>query len=445
MKNIQRSKKLKFKKENSQLSTLNSQRLFERAQKSLVGGVNSPVRAFKAVSGTPVFMARGKGCKIFDADGNAYLDFVSSWGPLILGHANPDVEQAAKKAMANGASFGASTEIEVKMAEMVKEAFPSMPLMRFVSWGTEACMSALRAARGFTGRKKIVKFAGCYHGHSDFLLVKAGSGAATFASPDSAGVPDDPAKPTLVLPYNDVAAVKKLFRSHGKNIAAMIVEPVVGNMGTVLPEAGFLETLREETKKHGALLIFDEVITGFRLCFGGAQTIYGIKPDLTCLGKIIGGGFPVGAYGGRKDVMQCVSPLGPVYQAGTLSGNPVAMAAGLKTLEILKRTRPYAKLQANTEVMCSEIKKSANTHNVDVHINTTASLFTIFFTKQPVRDYATAKTANTKKYAKFFHALLQNNVYFPPAQFEAAFLSVTHAQKDIRQTLAAINHAFTNV
>lgn len=433
----------KSKTRTPQLITHNSQRLFERAQKSLVGGVNSPVRAFKAVSGVPVFIQKGKGSQLTDADGNRYVDFVCSWGPLILGHAHPDVEKAAKKALERGASFGASTEAEIKMAEIVKEAFPSMELMRFVSSGTEACMSALRAARGFTGRKKIVKFEGCYHGHSDFLLVKAGSGALTFGSPDSAGVPKDAAKHTLVLPYNNISAVKQLFRAQGKNIAAVIVEPVVGNMGTVLPEAGFLETLREQTQKHGALLIFDEVITGFRLCFGGAQTIFKIEPDLTCLGKIIGGGFPVGAYGGRKDVMQCVSPLGSVYQAGTLSGNPVAMSAGLKTLEILKRARPYAKLHANTDMLCHEIKKLAEKHGIDVCVNHTGSMFTVFFTKEKnVRGFLSAKTSDTKKYAKFFHLLLQNGVYFPPAQFEAAFLSVAHTPKDLHKTLRAVERAF---
>lgn len=436
--------KIQFKIQNLP-RTPKSAMLFERAQKSLVGGVNSPVRAFKAVSGNPVFIQKGKGCELTDVDGNKYIDFVNSWGPLILGHAHLEVERAAKKALANGASFGASTEVEVNMAELVKEAFPAMELMRFVSSGTEACMSALRTARGFTGRKKIVKFAGCYHGHSDFLLVKAGSGALTLGFPDSAGVPQDVARHTLVLPYNDISAMKKLFRAQGKTIAAVIVEPVVGNMGTVLPQPGFLETLREETKKHDALLIFDEVITGFRLCFGGAQTAFRSEPDLTCLGKIIGGGFPVGAYGGGREIMQCVSPLGAVYQAGTLSGNPVAMSAGFKTLEILKQTRPYAKLAANTNVLCGEIKKSAQKHGVNVCVNHTGSMFTIFFTKQNVRDYTTAKTSDTKKYAKFFHLLLQNGVYFPPAQFEAAFLSAAHTQKDLHRALRAIDHAFAKL
>ncbi len=442
----EKNKKPGFAIQNPKPETRNSKLLFERAQKSLVGGVNSPVRAFKAVSGNPVFIQRGKGCMLTDADGNRYVDFVCSWGPLILGHAHPEVEKSAKKALERGASFGASTEVEVKMAELVKEAFPSVDLLRFVSSGTEACMSALRAARGFTGREKIVKFEGCYHGHSDFLLVKAGSGALTFGSPDSAGVPKDAAKHTLVFPYNDIFAVKKLFRAQGKNIAAVIVEPVVGNMGTVLPEAGFLETLREQTQKHGALLIFDEVITGFRLCFGGAQTIFKIEPDLTCLGKIIGGGFPAGAYGGRKDVMQCVSPLGSVYQAGTLSGNPVAMSAGLKTLEILKRTRPYAKLHANTDMLCHEIKKRAEKHGTDVCVTHTGSMFTVFFTKEKyVRGFSSAKTSDTKKYAKFFHLLLQNGVYFPPAQFEAAFLSVAHTPKDLHRALAAIDRVFSKL
>jgi glutamate-1-semialdehyde 2,1-aminomutase len=409
------------------------------------GGVNSPVRAFKAVGGTPFFVARGEGCYLWDVDGNRFIDFVCSWGPLILGHAHPEVVAAVKEAVERGTTYGAPTELEVALAEKIQQAFPSMEMLRLVNSGTEATMSAIRAARGYTGRKKIVKFEGCYHGHADYLLVKAGSGAATFGIPDSAGVPEGTAQDTIVLPYNDIEAFNKTMDAMGEEIAAVIVEPIAGNMGVVLPKPEFLAALRQQTEKRGIVLIFDEVITGFRVAYGGAQSLYGIKPDMTCLGKIVGGGFPLAAYGGRKEIMQTVAPLGPVYQAGTLSGNPVAVTAGLKTLEILERDNPYPELERRTKQLTQVISEAAKEAGVPVQINQIASMFTVFFTDQPVVDYASARRSDTQRYARFFHALLERGVYFPPSQFEAAFLSTAHddealsfAQEAVRSAMKAI-------
>jgi glutamate-1-semialdehyde 2,1-aminomutase len=422
-----------------------SRALFERAQSLMPGGVNSPVRAFKAVGGTPFFVAKGEGCYLWDVDGNRFVDFVCSWGPLILGHAHPEVVAAVKEAVERGTTYGAPTELEVALAEKIQQAFPSMEMLRLVNSGTEATMSAIRAARGYTGRKKIVKFEGCYHGHADYLLVKAGSGAATFGIPDSAGVPEGTAQDTIVLPYNDIEAFNKTMDAMGEEIAAVIVEPIAGNMGVVLPKPEFLAALRQQTEKHGIVLIFDEVITGFRVAYGGAQSLYGIKPDMTCLGKIVGGGFPLAAYGGRKEIMQTVAPLGPVYQAGTLSGNPVAVTAGLKTLEILERDNPYPELERRTKQLTQVISEAAKEAGVPVQINQIASMFTVFFTDQPVVDYASARRSDTQRYARFFHALLERGVYFPPSQFEAAFLSTAHddealsfAQEAVRSAMKAI-------
>jgi glutamate-1-semialdehyde 2,1-aminomutase len=422
-----------------------SSRLFRRARGLLAGGVNSPVRAFRAVGGDPVFMARGRGAHLRDVDGRDYVDYVGSWGPLILGHAPAAVSAAARKALAAGSTFGAPTEAEVTLAELVRKAFPSMELMRFVSSGTEACMSALRLARGFTGRSMVAKFAGCYHGHSDGLLVSAGSGAMTFGHPDSAGVPPEFARLTLVLPYNDPDALHRAFRRWGSRLAAVIVEPVVGNMGVVRPTDEFLAALRSLTRKHGALLVFDEVITGFRLALGGAQSYLGVKPDLTCLGKIVGGGFPVGAFGGSRRVMEKLAPLGPVYQAGTLSGNPVAMAAGAALLRSLRARPPYDRLRELTWILTDGLREAAVRRGVPVTVNAVESLFTVFFQAGPVTDLASAKRSDTRRYARFFHGLLKRGVYFPPAQFEAAFVSAAHTEADVRRTLAAADAAFRDL
>jgi glutamate-1-semialdehyde 2,1-aminomutase len=419
-----------------------STRLFRQAEKLLVGGVNSPVRAFRAVGGHPVFMAKGRGAEMTAADGRRYIDYLGSWGPLLLGHAPASVVRAAEKTLRRGSTFGAPTEAEVRLAALVQKAFPSMERMRFVSSGTEACMSALRLARGATGRPLIVKFAGCYHGHSDGLLVAAGSGATTFGHPTSAGVPREMARLTLVLPFNDEAAVQRAFRTHGRSIAAVILEPVVGNMGVVPGSVRFLSALRALTRKNGSVLIFDEVITGFRLARGGAQEYLGVRPDLTCLGKIVGGGFPVGAFGGARRLMENLSPLGPVYQAGTLSGNPVAMAAGAALLEEIQRRPPYARLRAMTEELVRGLHALARKHGHAVTINAVESMFTVFFTASPVTDYASAMKSDAKRYARFFHGLLRRGVYFPPAQFEAAFVSAAHTERHIERTLAAASESF---
>jgi glutamate-1-semialdehyde 2,1-aminomutase len=422
-----------------------SRALFERAQRLMPGGVNSPVRAFRAVGGTPFFVARGEDCFLWDVDGNRYVDFVCSWGALILGHAHPEVVAAVKAAVERGTTYGAPTELEVRLAEQIQSAFPTMEMLRLVNSGTEATMSALRVARGYTGRGKVIKFEGCYHGHADYLLVKAGSGATTFGIPDSAGVPESFSQETVVLPYNDAEAFNRMMDTIGDQVAAVIVEPVAGNMGVVLPQQKFLQALREQTRKHGAVLIFDEVITGFRLIYGGAQHLFGIEPDMTCLGKIVGGGFPLAAYGGRRDIMQAVAPLGPVYQAGTLSGNPVAVTAGLTTLRVLERDKPYAELERRTNWLTDTIADAARAFNIPVQINRIASMFTAFFTDQPVTDYASAKRSDTKRFARFFHALLQQGVFLPPSQFEAAFLSVAHSDEVLAQVAEAMRQAMREV
>jgi glutamate-1-semialdehyde 2,1-aminomutase len=422
-----------------------SSALFSQASRIIPGGVNSPVRAFRGVGGEPFFVARGEGARLWDVDGRSYLDFVGSWGPLILGHAAPAVVEAVTEAAHRGTSYGAPTAGEVELAELITAAVPSMELVRLVSSGTEAAMSAIRLARGFTGRDVIVKFDGGYHGHADSLLVKAGSGGATFGVPDSAGVPAALARLTVTLPYNDVDAVQRLFRAEGDRIAAVIVEPVAGNMGVVPPERGFLDALRGVTADRGALLIFDEVITGFRIAYGGAQERYGVRADLTCLGKIIGGGLPVGAYGGRRDVMERVAPLGPVYQAGTLSGNPLAVAAGLAALRALRAPGVYERLERLGGDLEQGLRAAAEKARVPLTVNRVGSMLTGFFTAEPVRDYASAKTADTTRYGRFFHAMLERGVYLAPSQFEAAFVSLAHTPDDIATAARAAVEALAAI
>jgi glutamate-1-semialdehyde 2,1-aminomutase len=415
--------------------------LFERAQRVIPGGVNSPVRAFKAIGGTPRFVQRAEGARFWDADGDEYLDYMLSWGPLILGHAAPEVVEAVQRAAADGTSYGAPTEREVELAEAIVAAVPSVELVRLVSSGTEAAMSALRAARAFTGRDAIVKLAGCYHGHSDALLVQAGSGVATLGLPDSPGVPAAWTRDTLVAPYGDLAATGSLFAERGREIAALIVEPVAGNMGVVPPPDGYLEGLRRLCDEHGALLIFDEVITGFRVARGGAQARYGVRPDMTLLGKIVGGGLPLAAYGGRRDVMSQIAPAGPVYQAGTLSGNPVATAAGLATLRALDDAL-YAELDRKSARLVDGLAAAAKKAGVPVQSTRVGSMATLFFTDQPVTDYASAMLADRAAYGRFCRAMLDRGVYLPPAQFEAFFLSRAHTDADVDATLAAAAEAF---
>ena len=418
---------------------------FEEAQRYIPGGVNSPVRAFRAVGTHPVFIAQGEGARIYDVDGHSYIDYVGSWGPLILGHAHPRVVAAVQEAAARGTSFGAPTELETELARAIVEALPGVDRVRLVNSGTEATMSALRLARAYTRRPKIVKFAGCYHGHADSLLIRAGSGATTLGVPDSPGVTPGAAGDTLTATYNDLASVREAFQRWGDQIAAVIVEPVAGNMGVVPPAPGFLAGLRELTSAHGALLIFDEVITGFRLGLGGAQALYGVTPDLTCLGKVIGGGLPVGAYGGRADIMALVAPSGPVYQAGTLSGNPIAVSAGLATLAELRRPGVYERLEQLGAALAAGLEEAARAAGVPARVNRVGSMLTLFFTGEPVTDYASALRSDTDAYALFFRHMLDEGIYLAPSQFEAAFVSLAHTEADIEVTVAAARRALEAV
>lgn len=415
-----------------------SHRLFEQSRKIIPGGVNSPVRAFQSVGIEPVFIREAAGAHITDVDGKKYIDYVMSWGPMILGHAHPAVIEAITLAVRAGSSYGAPTEYELNLATMICNAIPSIEMVRMVSSGTEATMSAVRLARGVTGRDKILKFAGCYHGHADSLLAKAGSGVATFGIPGSPGVPAAVAALTLTAPYNDIESVEEMIRRYGDELACVIVEPVAGNMGVVAPKPGFLESLRAMTQERGVLLIFDEVITGFRLNYGGYRTVAKIKPDLTCLGKIIGGGLPVGAFGGRREIMEQLAPAGPVYQAGTLSGNPAAMAAGIATLEILQQhADAYKALNQRTSLFCANLKKLFREQGVPVCINQIGSMFTVFFTGEDVYDFASASTSNTELFAKYFRGLLKEGINIAPSQFEAAFVSFAHTEEDFNRTLEA--------
>ncbi|HEY7167384.1 MAG TPA: glutamate-1-semialdehyde 2,1-aminomutase [Candidatus Binatia bacterium] len=420
------------------MQTSKSAQSFSRAQRKIPGGVNSPVRAWKAVGGIPRFIARGRGAYLFDIDKKKYIDFVGSWGPLILGHAHPKVVAAINRSAQSGTSFGAPTEREVELAECVARRMPSIERLRLVSSGTEAAMSAIRLARAFTGRTKIVKFAGCYHGHSDGLLAKAGSGVATLALPDSAGVPQSFTKETIVLPYNNVAAVERLFDRAGRQIAGVIVEPICGNMGVIAPEGGFLPALRAITDQSGALLIFDEVITGFRVASGGAQELFKIRPDLTCLGKILGGGLPLAAFGGRSDVMMLLAPEGPVYQAGTLSGNPLAVSAGLVTLGILARGKPYAILEKFGKKLAEGLREVFQRHGLRTTINRVGSMLTIFFGVDRVHDAAEAAACDRQLFASFFHGMLARGIYFPPSALEAAFISLAHTDSDLDRAVNAV-------
>ncbi len=421
-----------------------SRQLQQRAEQLLPGGVDSPVRAFRAVGGDPPFVERAEGAYLFDADGNRYLDFFGSWGPMILGHAFPPVVEAIQQAAARGASFGASTAAEADLAELVQQCFPSVKKLRFVSSGTEACMSAIRLARGFTGRNFVIKFEGCYHGHSDAMLVKAGSGIATLGIPGSAGVPAETAMHTIALPFNDLAAVEATFAARPDEIACVIVEPVVGNAGTIPPAPGYLEALRTITAKHGALLILDEVMTGFRLSLGGAQQLYKINPDLTTLGKIVGGGLPCGAFGGRADIMNHLAPLGPVYQAGTLSGNPLAMAAGIATLQhlIAHEHEIYLQLDRTTAALAHGVVTLAQQVQIPITVNRVGSMFTWFFTQNPVTDFTSAALSDTEAFGRFHRAMLEAGVWLPPSQFEAAFVSTAHGPAEVAFTLEAARKAF---
>jgi glutamate-1-semialdehyde 2,1-aminomutase len=428
-----------------EMNTPRSQDSYERACRVIPGGVDSPARAFGAVGGNPIFIARGEGPYIWDLDGNQYLDYVGSWGPLILGHAHPKVIRAIEETARRGSSFGAPTELETELAELIIDAVPSMEMVRFVSSGTEASMSALRLARGFTGRDKIIKFAGCYHGHVDSLLFQAGSSATTLGVPNSPGVPQGCINDTLVLRYNDVQGLAEAFQSQGDKIAAVILEPIVGNMGVVIPERKFLDELRRLTELHGALLIYDEVITGFRVAYGAAQQIFHQMPDLTILGKIVGGGMPVGAYGGRTDVMKHVMPAGPVFQAGTLSGNPVAMAAGLATLRELRDHPPYERLDELGKRLSDGLTQVATAAGIPHQLARVGSMWTFFFNSQPVTDYDVARRSDTARFAKFFWAMMNRGVYLPCSQFEAAFISTAHTAQQIDQTIAADREVFAQI
>jgi len=420
------------------MNSTESEKLFERAQKLIPGGVNSPVRAFKSVGRSPIFIKKAQGSKMWDADGNQYIDYVGSWGPMILGHAHPRILEAIQQAASNGTSFGAATEREVEMAELICSMMPSIQMVRMVNSGTEATMSAIRLARAFTGKEKIIKFEGCYHGHADSFLIKAGSGAMTLGVPDSPGVPSAIGAGTLTARYNDLQSVEKLMSQFKREIAAVIVEPVVGNMGCILPSVGFLQGLRTLCTKYEAVFIMDEVMTGFRVSLGGAQERYHIQPDITTLGKIIGGGLPVGAYGGRKDIMNLVAPVGAMYQAGTLSGNPLAMAAGIEMLTILKNDKTiYDRLEKTSHSVEQGLQKLIHERGLPLTFNRVGSMFTLFFTKAHVVDYESAKTADTKKFALFFNEMLNRGIYLAPSQFEAAFVSTAHSDDDLARTLEA--------
>lgn len=422
--------------------TNKSKALFAEARKYMVGGVNSPVRSFSAVEGSPVFISKAKGSKLIDADGNKYIDYIGSWGPLILGHTDKDVVKAVKKASSSGTSFGAPCKDEITLAKMVVSCLPSIDKIRMTNSGTEATMSAIRVARAYTGRDYIIKFEGCYHGHADYLLVKAGSGATTFGNPSSPGVPASFTSKTLVAKYNDLDSVEKLYKKHGEKIAGIIIEPVAGNMGVVLPGKGFLRGLRAITRKYGSLLIFDEVMTGFRLGLGGAQGLFRVRPDITCLGKIIGGGLPVGAYGASSKIMSIVSPEGPMYQAGTLSGNPIAMAAGIANIKKIMKKGFYDKLGNRTDMMVVEINRLISKYGLDANVTSIGSMFTIFFNKEKVTDYQTALKSDTDKFSRFFSILMKNGVIFPPSQFESVFVSSSHTNRDIEKTLDVIDKGF---
>jgi glutamate-1-semialdehyde 2,1-aminomutase len=413
-----------------------SKQLFDRAQLSIPGGVNSPVRAWRGVGGTPLFIDHGEGAHLFDVDGNEYIDYIGSWGPLLLGHRHPEILDAIRVAMGRGTSFGAPTELEIEMAELIREIMPSMEMVRLVNSGTEATMSALRVARGFTNRDLTIKFEGCYHGHVDSLLVKAGSGVATLGLPDSPGVPKGFSDTTVTLPFNNVEAVEQAFKAHGDKIAAIIVEPVCGNMGCIPPNSGYLEALRRITEIHESLLIFDEVMTGFRVAAGGAQQLYNVKPDLTTIGKVIGGGLPIAAYGGRKDVMAFVAPSGPIYQAGTLSGNPLAVSAGLA---MLRHIRAHPEIYDYLNQVTARLAACAPEN---ITVNRVGSMMTWFFTEEPVTDYDSAKTSNTTQFGKFFHAMLERGIYLPPSQYEALFVSAAHTEADIERTVEAAQESF---
>ncbi len=429
----------------SKLNLKKSRELFRKAKRIIPGGVNSPVRAFSAVGGNPLFIESAKGSKIYDVDGNEYIDYVQSWGPMIVGHANPKIINAIKKAADKGTSFGAPTPLEIELATMVRKVYPSMEVMRMVNSGTEATMSAIRAARGFTGRDKVVKFEGCYHGHADGLLVKAGSGLATFGVPTSAGVPKDYARNTITLPYNDLKAFRQICEKAGKNIACVIIEPVVGNSGCILPKPGYLEGLRKITKKHGIVLIFDEVMTGFRVSFGGAQKAFKIKPDMTCLGKVIGGGLPVGAYGGKKEIMRMISPDGPVYQAGTLSGNPLAMTAGIENLKILSKPDTYKKLMAKSAALEDALKNAAKRAGIKTKFYRAGTMFCTYFTDKEVYNFTDAANTNTVMFGKFFIRMLERGVNLAPSAFEAGFMSLAHTNSDIKKTAQAAYEVFKEI
>ena len=422
--------------------TSRNQILFEQSQQFIPGGVNSPVRAFRSVGGTPIFFKQGKGSRLWDEDGKEYINYIGSWGPMILGHAHPEVIAAVQKTAENSLSFGAPTARELEMAELINHLVPSMEQVRLVSSGTEATMSAIRLARGFTNRQKIVKFEGCYHGHADALLVKAGSGLLTFGTPSSAGVPAEVAAHTLTLPYNDIPSLQKLFSEIGQEIACVIVEPVAGNMNLITPAAGFLQTLRALCSEHGAVLIFDEVMTGFRVAKGGAQALYGVNPDLTTLGKVIGGGLPVGAFGGRKDIMQCLAPLGPVYQAGTLSGNPVAVAAGLATLNLIQQTGFHERLAATTKSLTDGLSAIAREAGVAFSAQAVGGMFGIYFSAEVPNSFDDVMQSDRDAFNRFFHAMLDDCIYLAPSAFEAGFVSAAHSEQDIEQTLSAARKYF---